>query len=406
MAPRTRAARPHGAAGSSPRLRWRRPSCDRSGDGLQRIWLPAVSFPGAIGLFVEYGNLDLGKGLRIRQPRTRFTAAVGNHCRTRRGLRFTNRNHARRVEAIPRPCRHRHRGGLFRVGHRLATTCSVPDANIARLPADDHRRRRGSNGKRTVHTARGHHFSDLTANGSRVRKGDPIDGMAGSVTSIALPLRDDNGDALSPAESDSRVMDAVRKAIAGGSKVLLQIMDSSKLGRRVPSERCLRHIRDGWPDAVQVVVDACQMRLGRRRIRAYLASGYMVLITGSKFFTGPPFSGALLVPADLSNAVGRTDRMAWGLLDYSARSDWPRRWDLLRRSFPLRANFGTMAALGSRSGGNSGLTMACPRPSAARSSSNSEAALRRLSALHDRFGCCPGSRIRGPTPPSRMKSRN
>jgi hypothetical protein len=195
-------------------------------------------------------------------------------------------------------------------------------------------------GSGTVHTARGHHFGDLTAYGSRVRKGDPIDGVATSVTSIALPLLDASGDALSPAESDSLVIDAVQKAVANGSKVLLQTMDASKLGRRVPSDRCIGQITDRWPDAVQIVVDACQMRLGRRRIREYLGCGFMVLITGSKFFTGPPFSGALLVPASLSEAIGRADRTASGLLDYSACSDWPKRWELLRGCFPPRANFG------------------------------------------------------------------
>ncbi|MGZ5096415.1 MAG: hypothetical protein ACXWCH_35340, partial [Burkholderiales bacterium] len=193
-------------------------------------------------------------------------------------------------------------------------------------------------GSGTVYTACGHHFSDLTANGTRVRKGDPIDGVAGSVTSIALPLLDENGDAIPPAQSDSLVMAAVQKAIASGSKVLLQTMDSSKLGRRVPTNQCIRQIRACWPDAVQIVVDACQMRLSRRRIRAYLACGFMVLITGSKFFTGPPFSGALLVPANLSKAIGRAD--PGGLVDYSTRSDWPKRWDLLRSYFPLHTNFG------------------------------------------------------------------
>ena len=195
-------------------------------------------------------------------------------------------------------------------------------------------------GSGTVYTARGHHFGDLTAHGSRVRKGDPIDGLAKSVTSIALPLLDGNGDAASVAKSDSQVTEAVRKAVAGGGKVLLQTMDCSKLGRQVPSDRCLQHIGACWPDAVQVVVDACQMRLSRRRLRCYLASGFMVLITGSKFFTGPPFSGALLVPSGLSDAIGRTDRMEEGLSDYSSRSDWPRRWERLRRCFPPQANFG------------------------------------------------------------------
>jgi hypothetical protein len=195
-------------------------------------------------------------------------------------------------------------------------------------------------GSGTVHTARGHHFGNLTAQGSRVRKGDPIDGLTGSITSIALPLLDENGDAVSSTESEALVVDAVRKAIANGSKVLLQTMDSSKLGRHVPSDRCIRQIAARWPDSVQIVVDACQMRLGRRRIRDDLACGFMVLITGSKFFTGPPFSGALLVPPGLGEAIGRTDRKPGGLLDYSARSDWPKRWDLLRRHFAPRANFG------------------------------------------------------------------
>jgi hypothetical protein len=195
-------------------------------------------------------------------------------------------------------------------------------------------------GSGTTYTACGRHFSDLTANGTRVHKGDPIDGLAGSVTSIALPLLDENGDAIPPTQSDSLVVATVQKAIASGSKVLLQTMDSSKLGRRVPTSQCIRQIRACWPDAVQIVVDACQMRLSRRRIHAYLACGFMVLITGSKFFTGPPFSGALLVPADLSEAIVGADRTTGGLINYGTRSDWPKRWDLLRSHFPLHTNFG------------------------------------------------------------------
>jgi hypothetical protein len=46
------------------------------------------------------------------------------------------------------------------------------------------------------------------------------------------------------------------------------------------------------------------------------------------------------VPSGLSEAIGRTDRIAAGLRDYSSRSDWPRRWDRLRRCFPPRLNLG------------------------------------------------------------------
>ena len=69
-------------------------------------------------------------------------------------------------------------------------------------------------------------------------------------------------------------------------------------------------------------------------------AGIMVLVTGSKFFTGPPFSGALLVPAGLSKTLDAIADIAPGLREYSSRSDWPMNWPALRSRFPVRANFG------------------------------------------------------------------
>src|SRR5260370_23778566 len=43
-------------------------------------------------------------------------------------------------------------------------------------------------GSGTGDTARGRHFSTATASGSRVRRGEPVAGLAHSVTSVALPL--------------------------------------------------------------------------------------------------------------------------------------------------------------------------------------------------------------------------
>jgi hypothetical protein len=195
-------------------------------------------------------------------------------------------------------------------------------------------------GSGTVETARGNHFSAATAHGSRVRKGEPIAGLAHSVTSVALPLLDVTGDFRSSDETDAQVLGAIEQSVAKGASVVLQIMDSSKIGWRAPSKPCLDEIAARWPDRVQVVVDACQMRLGRPRLKQYLDRGYMVIITGSKFFTGPPFSGALLVPQGLSNALDTVTAIAPGLRDYSSRSDWPVHWRSLRSHFPIRANFG------------------------------------------------------------------
>ena len=195
-------------------------------------------------------------------------------------------------------------------------------------------------GSGTVNTSRGCHFSAATANGSVVRKGEPIAGLAPFVNSVALRLFDEAGDIRPRAASDAMVLGAVENAVANGSHVLLQVMDSSKFGWRAPSERCLDEISRRWPHQVQIVVDACQMRLGRTRLRNYLDRGYLVLITGSKFFTGPPFSGALLVPAVLAQGFDTAGNIAPGLLEYSSRSDWPQNWPGLRSRFPVRENFG------------------------------------------------------------------
>ncbi|MDN4983826.1 MULTISPECIES: hypothetical protein [unclassified Bradyrhizobium] len=193
-------------------------------------------------------------------------------------------------------------------------------------------------GSGTVHTARGHHFSTMTASGFAVRKDAAIAGLAGE--SIAVPLLDAASGLAMRTDADAAVMRAIEDSLAQGRRVLLQIMDSSKLGWRAPSAACLDEIARRWPRKVQVVVDACQARLGRPRLRSYLDRGYMVLTTGSKFFGGPAFSGALLVPKGISRALDRIEGIAPDFFDYAGRSDWPMAWRALRSRFERRPNFG------------------------------------------------------------------
>ena len=195
-------------------------------------------------------------------------------------------------------------------------------------------------GSGTVNTARGCHFSAATANGGRVQKGEPIAGLAQAVTSVTLPLFDEAGEARCYSASDLNVFEAVERAVTGGSKVLLQVMDSSKFGWRAPSDACLEAITARWPSEVQIVVDACQMRLGRARLKRYLERGYIVIVTGSKFFTGPPFSGAVLVPGCFARRLDDASAVPPGFLEYSSCSDWPQNWPSLRARFPVRTNFG------------------------------------------------------------------
>jgi hypothetical protein len=77
-------------------------------------------------------------------------------------------------------------------------------------------------------------------------------------------------------------------------------------------------------DALEILVDACQARLSAASVRTYLAAGCMVLVTGSKFFTGPPFAGALLMPASIAARLERGGgTLPAGLAAYCSRAEWP-----------------------------------------------------------------------------------
>jgi hypothetical protein len=194
-------------------------------------------------------------------------------------------------------------------------------------------------GSGTAFTALGRHFGAVTSRGDAVEKNGAIAGLAENVSNVLVPFCQD-GRLRTGAEMDAAIVKSVADAVATGSKVLLQIMDASKLGWRAPSAACLADIEERWPHDVRIVADACQLRLSRRRIGNYLARGYFVLITGSKFFTGPAFSGALLVPQTLACALDGLSAAPLGLARYATQFDISQRWPLLRAAFPRMPNFG------------------------------------------------------------------
>jgi hypothetical protein len=103
-------------------------------------------------------------------------------------------------------------------------------------------------------------------------------------------------------------------------------MEQSKTGLLTPNSTAISAIGDASalaPSRVDVVVDACQARLTVASVAAYLRRGFMVLFTGSKFFTGPPFAGALLLPPVLAARLDMSGALPRGLAQYCSRFDWP-----------------------------------------------------------------------------------
>ena len=175
--------------------------------------------------------------------------------------------------------------------------------------------------------AAGRHFADDTSGRQRVRKGDPVAGFCVDTRVLPVAIRCENGRMREPAAIVADCIRLASEAHAAGRQVLLHLLDLSKTGLLAPSPAAIDLLQASLDGArvserFDVVVDACQARVDPEHVRDYLARGWMVMITGSKFFTGPPFCGALLLPGAVARRL-QSSRLPTGLAAYSSRADWP-----------------------------------------------------------------------------------
>jgi hypothetical protein len=169
----------------------------------------------------------------------------------------------------------------------------------------------------------GLHFSGWTALGSPVSEGAPSGVGGGEVVTLAARTPDG---ALRPAgEVDAELNALAKSAADGGRRVLLTVADASKTGLISPGLEAVAALRARFGDRVEVLIDACQFRISPDTLSAYLDHGFLVAVTGSKFLTGPTFSGALLVPGAAAERL-RARLPRPGLRPYSARAEWPAGW--------------------------------------------------------------------------------
>ena len=186
--------------------------------------------------------------------------------------------------------------------------------------------------------AAGRHFADDTARGRTVAKGALIAGFPGDTRVLPVAIRDEAGRMLPQDAVDRTCVALVEAEAAQGRTVLLHRLDVSKTGLLAPGLACIEALQARLGDQLTLVVDACQARLDAARVRDYLGRGWMVMITGSKFFTGPPFCGALLLPPAIAARLRGAASLPAGLADYGGAADWPR--DAPAASFEPGANPG------------------------------------------------------------------
>lgn len=161
-----------------------------------------------------------------------------------------------------------------------------------------------------------------------------------AVEVVQVSIRLDDGTPRPLSAIDDEVEALVNKAVASDRRVLLILVDQSKTGLIAPSPACVMALHRRFPDNLEVLVDACQFRIGIPTLRAYLEQGFMIALTGSKFLTGPSFSAALLLPLTVAERLKKRT-FPRGLLSCSSRAHWPTDW-IGAEHMDNAANFGLL----------------------------------------------------------------
>ena len=197
-------------------------------------------------------------------------------------------------------------------------------------------------GSGTARAAAGRHFDEVTPNGATVSVGDLIDPwLADRVTTTTVAIREHDGTPRDEADVDAEVRGLAEEAIDEGRSVLVHVIAHSKTGVHAPSLTTADDLAHNPSGYVGVVVDAAQGRFSRRGLHESLQRGFMVMTTGSKFFGGPPFAGAVLLPHTGGNRPHIT-RFPPGFSDYFVPSFLPRHWVSARASLAPRQNVGLL----------------------------------------------------------------
>jgi hypothetical protein len=178
-------------------------------------------------------------------------------------------------------------------------------------------------GSGCVHSAAGRFFADETAIGAGVVARTPIDPAFADTELVDVAVRDAAGRPRASAAVAAELALHIERAAAQGRRAVVHVVHGSKSGLTLPAIADVERLAATHGDAALFVVDACQLRMAPGAVRRYLALGCVVLMTGSKFVGGPPFSGIALVPGAVRD---QARPLPGGYRRLAARAEWPADW--------------------------------------------------------------------------------
>lgn len=169
----------------------------------------------------------------------------------------------------------------------------------------------------------GQYFDAQSATGAPIVMGAPIWSDA-AIELQEIRIRNADGERVPLDDIDRQFLQAGKAALDSGARVLAHVLIGSKTGLSGPSVAAVDQLVAMDPGRVDVVVDACQMRVDFKTLGALVCKGWMIQVSGSKSFTGPPFSGALIVPVHLRDRAGVLGGLMRPGIGY--HEDWSAWW--------------------------------------------------------------------------------
>jgi len=189
------------------------------------------------------------------------------------------------------------------------------------------------------------YFNAYLPNGTKVSEQQLLHGVSEQdITTFPIPARDPmTGIMPSQKQLEKYLEHVISEAIEEKNQyVILHAVHCSKTGMGIPSFEFIKNIKKRYHESLIVVVDMAQMRCSDQTVSQYLQENICVLMTGSKFFEGPAFSGAVLIPQQEGfQFINITDdQLPTGIKSYVTKYEVDTRLTVLRSMLSRDKNIG------------------------------------------------------------------
>jgi len=167
--------------------------------------------------------------------------------------------------------------------------------------------------------------------------------LAAATEVYKVSIRDQSGDTHQDTDMDQEVRTLVEREVSQGRHVLLHMVAHSKTGIHAPTLDTVSQLKQQYGiDQLSIIVDAAQGRFSRTGMSQLVANNSMAIITGSKFFGGPGFCGAVIIPKCYLNLLKSETTLPNGFDKFFCADMFPTDWTGPRKAANPTTNLGVL----------------------------------------------------------------